>query len=307
MPHGVGPRSSTLTCIKTWYRASRPFTLPASVVPVLVGSALAFQEGRASLHLFFLVLVASLLVQIATNLVDEYADHARPGAKRKHSAPYKVISLGLLSAGAVKRGAVVCFGVATAIGLYLVFIASWPILVISLASLAVAYAYAAGPYPLGSLGIGQVLVFIFMGPVMVMGAYYVHTQAVTLEGLVVSIPVACIVTAILVANDLRDVEEDRASGKVTPVTLMGRNRAVWFWLSLVLVAYVVVAGLAVVGDLSLAPLLAFLSLPMSARAFRSLWHQEERVLLARGLRYSATQHMWFGVLLALGVAVGRFY
>ena len=307
MPHGVGPRSSTLTCIKTWYRASRPFTLPASVVPVLVGSALAFQEGRASLHLFFLVLVASLLVQIATNLVDEYADHARPGAKRKHSAPYKVISLGLLSAGAVKRGAVVCFGVATAIGLYLVFIASWPILVISLASLAVAYFYAAGPYPLGSLGIGQVLVFIFMGPVMVMGAYYVHTQAVTLEGLVVSIPVACIVTAILVANDLRDVEEDRASGKVTPVTLMGRQRAVWFWLSLVLVAYAVVAGLVVVGDLSLAPLLAFLSLPMSTRAFRSLWRQEERVLLAQGLRYSATQHMWFGVLLALGVAVGRFY
>ena len=200
--------ATTRTYLHIWFRASRPYTLSASIVPVLVGSALAFQERQAGLLLFALVLTGSTLVQVGTNLVDEYADHVRPEATKKFLAPHKVIALGLLSAQSVKLGALVSLGIATAIGLYLVVVTGWPILAICLASIGVAYFYAGGPKPLGTLALGGPLVFLFMGPIMVMGTYYVHTTDITLAVLLLSIPVGCMVTAILVANDLRDLEED---------------------------------------------------------------------------------------------------
>ena len=164
-----------------WYWASRPVTLTASVVPVLVGSALAFQEGQGSGLLLALMLLASVLVQVGMNLVDEYADDATPARGRKLLAPYKVIARGVLSRRAVQQGAWLSFGVATAIGVYIVVAAGWPILAVCVASLAAAYFYAAGPKPLGTLGLGVPLVFVFMGPVMVMAAYYVHTGESTLS------------------------------------------------------------------------------------------------------------------------------
>ena len=292
--------------VHAWYWASRPFTLTASVVPVLVGSALAFQEGLASLHLFILVLLGSVLVQVGTNLVDEYTDQARPEGGQKLLAPYKVIALGLLSSGAVRLGALVSFGMATAIGLYLVLVIGWPILAICLASLAVAYLYAAGPRPLGSLALGWPLVFLFMGPVMVLGTYYVHTRALTLEVLWLSMPVAFLVTAILVANDLRDLEEDRVAGKITPVTLLGRPFGRWIWVSLVIAAFAVVVALATVGGQSLLLLLPLLALPQAGKVLQTFLRGEDRATLAMALRESAGLHWWLGLLLAAGVGLARF-
>ncbi len=291
---------------RAWYWASRPFTLPASVVPVLVGSALAFQEGKANPGLFVLVLVASMLVQITTNLVDEYSDHARPEGKEKLLAPYKVIARGELSAKAVKRGALVCFGLATAIGLYLIAVAGWPILAICAGSGVVAYLYAGGPKPLGTLGLGQPLVFVFMGPVMVMGAYYVQARAFTLDGLLLSVPLACTVTAILAANDLRDLEEDRTGGKTTPVTLFGRKAGRWEWTMLVAAAFVIVAVLALTRTPTLLALVVLLSLPEAWKAYRLVWRGQDRASLAPALRETARLHGYLGVLLSLGVAMGRF-
>lgn len=290
---------------RAWYWASRPFTLTGATAPVLVGSALAFRQGQASAGLFVLVLVASVLVQVAANLVDEYSDHSRTEGKEKLAAPYKVIARGLLSSAAVKKGAMVAFGVATAIGLYLVSVAGWPVLVACLASAAVAYLYAGGPRPLGNLGLGQPLVLIFMGPVMVMGTYYVYTGAVTFDALWLSIPVACTVTSILAANDLRDMEGDRAAGKTTPVTLWGRGFGRWECTALIGVAYLTVTALAVggMGVLVLAPALA---LPQAVRTLRAVWRGRERHALVSGLRELARLHGWFGLLLAMGVALGRF-
>ncbi|MBI2866452.1 MAG: 1,4-dihydroxy-2-naphthoate octaprenyltransferase [Chloroflexi bacterium] len=292
--------------LRTWYRASRPFTLTASVVPVLVGSALAYQEGQASLTLFALMLVASVLVQVGANLVDEYSDHLRPEGSQKVPAPYKVIALGLLQPQAVKRGAITCFGVATIIGVYLVAVAGWPIFALSLVSLLVAYFYAGGPKPLGTFAIGQPLVFIFMGLGIVTGAYYVHTHTVTVEALVLSAAVGCMVTAILVANDLRDLEEDRAAGKRTPVTLLGRPFGRWSWAALVMAGFFIVVWLATAGAMGLTTLLALLALPQAIRALRTVWSGDDRPRLLMALRQSAKLHLWFGTLLALGVGMGGF-
>ncbi|MDO8491585.1 MAG: 1,4-dihydroxy-2-naphthoate octaprenyltransferase, partial [Dehalococcoidia bacterium] len=229
-----------------WYWASRPFTLSASVVPVLVGSALAFRQGKADPFLFVLLLLGSVLVQITANLVDEYADDARPEGKGKLLAPYKVIALGRLSRTAVRRGAMVTFAVATGVGIYLTGVAGWPVLAICLAGAATAYFYAAGPRPLGTLGLGQPLVFIFMGPAMVVGAYFVQARFFNIEALWLSLPVGLAVTAILAANDLRDLEEDRQAGKLTPVTLLGRGFGRGEWMFLVAAAFLSVVALAVV-------------------------------------------------------------
>ncbi len=289
-----------------WYRASRPFTLSASIIPVLVGSTLAFRQGQFSLPLSLLMMVASLLVQVGVNMVDEFSDHARPERNNKLLAPYKVIALGLLSSRAVKLGAVVCFGIATVIGLYLISITGWPLSVICLASVAVAYFYAAGPRPLGSIGLGHLLVFVFMGPVMVLGSYYVQTQTFTTEVFWFSIPIGCTVTAILVANDLRDMEEDHAAGKITPVTLFGRRSGRWEWTLLVTASFLIVVVLTVTGGKGVSNLLSLLALFQVIRASRVIWHAKVRTELALALPASSKLHGQFGFLLSAGVGLGRF-
>lgn len=286
-----------------WYRAIRPFTLSASVVPVVVGSALAARHGTFSWFLFLLVLLASLLVQSATNLIDEYADHAQDGtAGKKIQAPYKVISLGLLTPHAVFAGALTCFGLAALIGVYLVIHSGWLLALVCLASLSVAYGYSAGPFPLGNLGLGEPLVFVFMGPVMVLGSFYVQTQ--TLNWLVawLSLPVGCLVTAILIVNNLRDTEEDRLSGKVTLVTLWGRQPAVWLYDILLIVAFGSMIVLAFSGAgswLWLAPLLV---LPRGVTVSRMVQRGTERADLHQALRGTAKLHLQFGALLAIALS-----
>ncbi len=289
---------------KVWYQASRPFTLSAALAPVLVGSSLAFREGMFSPWLFALVLLGSLLVQAAANLVDEYSDHDRPEGNQKLLAPYKVIALGLLSSTAVKRGAIVYFAIATAIGLYLAAVSGWPILAFCLGSAAAAYFYSAGPRPLGTIGLGQPIVFLFMGPVMVLGAYYVQTRVFTLEALWLSLPVACTVTAILAANDIRDLEEDRAAKKQTIATWLGRSFANWEWTLLVAAAFLVVLGLALLRVTGPTILLALIALPQAVAAVRLVWHGRERAELALALRSTARLHGLLGILLALGVYLG---
>src|SRR5215813_3809730 len=223
--------------LRSWLWAIRPFTLPASVVPVLVGTALAFHDGHFVGVRFVLTLLGSVLVQVGTNLVDEYTDHEKAGSQGKLLAPYKVIALGLLSPQVVRAGAVLSFGVATIIGSYLVLVTSWFLLLFCVASLAVAYGYSGGPMPLGNVGLGQPLVFIFMGLLMVMATYYVQTTTLTRQALVAALPVACLVTAILVVNDLRDIDEDRQTGKVTPASRFGARFGLGVFLLLVVGAY----------------------------------------------------------------------
>jgi 1,4-dihydroxy-2-naphthoate octaprenyltransferase len=292
--------------LSVWYRASRPFTLSAAVVPPLVGSALAFQKQRDNFLLFALILIGCLLVQIAANLVDEYSDHSRPEGKEKLLAPYKVIALGLLSSQAVKRGAIVCLGIAAVIGIYLIKVAGWPVLGICLSSLAAAYFYSAGPRPLGTIGIGHPLVFVFMGPVMVAGSYYIQTGSVDLTSMWVSLAVGCTVTGILAANDLRDLEEDRGGRKITPVTLFGRAFGRWEWTGLTVAAFGFILVEVAARDISPFALICLLALPQAVTSARAVWRGQSRPELAVALRASSKLHLYFGVGLAVGLAAGRF-
>lgn len=293
-----------LTAAKIWYRAIRPFSLSAALVPVIVGSTLATQYGVFDWFLFVLVLLGSLLVQCGTNLTDEYADH-RPGRGIAHKvqAPYKVIALGLLTPAAVRRGAMTCFGVAALIGVYLVVRTHWPLALLCLASVGVAYGYSAGPLPLGHLGLGEPLVFVFMGPVMVLGSFYVQTQMLSWAAVWLSLPVACLVTAILVANNLRDAEEDRHSDKRTLVALWGHLTVARLFCLLVLVAFGTLPILVLWGMMPWVGSLPFLVLlPQSWRLTNLVRHGTERAVLHQALRGTAQLHLRFGLLLALAVS-----
>jgi 1,4-dihydroxy-2-naphthoate octaprenyltransferase len=291
--------------LRSWFWAIRPFTLPASVVPVLVGTALAFHDGHFAGLRFVLTLLGSVLVQIGTNLVDEYTDHVKEGSQGKLLAPYKVIALGLLSPQAVRAGAVLCFAVATGIGLYLVLVTSWVLLLCCAASLLIAYSYSAGPVPLGNVGLGEPLVFVFMGLLMVMATYYVQTATLTSQTLLAALPVACLVTGILVVNDLRDVDEDRQVGKITPVSRFGAEFGLGAFLLLVVGAYISVL-VWVVGRPALFPLLlVLLALPKAASTTRLIQVGGTRASVNQALRGSAQLHMQFGVLLALGLVISR--
>jgi 1,4-dihydroxy-2-naphthoate octaprenyltransferase len=292
--------------IKAWFWAIRPFSISAAVVPVLVGSAFAFYSGKFSFLRFLLVLIACILVQMATNLIDEYSDHARPEGEHKILAPYKVIALGRLTAKEVKLGAFVCLGIATAIGIYLIYLCGLPILFMCLGAAAAAYFYSAGPLPLGKIGLGQPLVFVFMGMVMVSGSYYVQTGYFTPDIFWLALPVGCTVTAILAANNIRDMEEDRAAQKRTIVTVCGRRFAWWEYLLLVTAAFVTVIVLVIARQISPVALISLLAVPQAVLALRILLRGRNRPELAKGVPATANLHWYFGVLLSVGVALGRF-
>jgi 1,4-dihydroxy-2-naphthoate octaprenyltransferase len=263
---------------------------------------LATRYGAFDGCLFLLVLLASMLVQSGTNLVDEYADHREGVVAHKVQAPYKVIALGLLTPAAVRRGALTCFGLAAMIGVYLVTRTGWPLAVVCLASVGVAYGYSAGPVPLGHLGLGEPLVFVFMGPVMVLGSFYVQTRMLTWPAVWLSLPVACLVTAILVVNNLRDVEEDQHSGKVTLVSLWGRQTVVRLYCLLLLVAFGSLVVLVASGVGSWLWFLPFLVLPQGLAVVTLVRQGTERAVLHQALRGTAQLHLRFGLLLAVALS-----
>lgn len=284
-----------------WFWAVRPFSLSASVVPVLIGSMLAVHHGTFHGGLFVLVLLGSVLVQMGTNLVDEYADHEETQSEGKFLAPHKVIARGLLTSRAVRLGAVVCFGVAAGIGVYLVWRTGWPLALVCLASVAVAYGYSAGPLPLGTLGLGEPLVFIFMGPVMVLSTFYVHTHTLTWPVVWVSVPIGCLVMAILVVNNLRDIDEDRQYGKASLATIWGQRTAASVFCGLLIVAFGSVVMLVVSGAgpwIWLAPLL---TLPQALTLARQVSQGRERAVLQQALQGTASLHLYFGLFLAIAI------
>ena len=289
--------------LQIWWLAARPHTLSASVVPVLVGSALALRFGPFSVSLFILTLLGSVLVQIGTNLTDEFADHNATASKNKFPAPHKVIARQLLTVTQVKAGAAAAFGGATFIGVWLVWQTGWPLLVICVVSLLLAFGYSAGPFPLGDYALGELLVFVVMGPIMVGATFYVQTGAITQETIWLSMSVGGLVTAIMVVNNLRDQDEDRQNGRLTLVTLAGAPMVRLGYLLLVAFAFAIPAWLMT----SMSPWLglSWLSLPLALKLAVQIWSQKNQEAMHAALRGTAALHLLFGLMLTVGLLVGE--
>ncbi|MEE9198268.1 MAG: 1,4-dihydroxy-2-naphthoate octaprenyltransferase [Dehalococcoidia bacterium] len=282
--------------------ASRPFSLSAAAVPVLVGSALAAEEVRFDWLLFSFALVGSIAIQIGTNLTDEFVDHRKGGGESKYPAPHKVIQRGLLSETEVLVGCIVAFGVGIGMGLYIVSQVGWPILAVGLASVLVAVLYSAGPRPLGDIGLGEVTVFFFMGPLMVLASYYVQTEDLTWPVFWASLPVAFLVMAILQCNNLRDVEEDRQNGKRTFVTMLGLRPGRWTYAGMLAASYVSLGVAVAVGLIPVLALTGLASLPWALALLPRVWGGRERREMSMALVSTAKLHARAGLLFAAGLA-----
>ena len=295
---GASPRPPTF---RVWLQAVRIFSFTASVTSILVGSALALYDRAFDVPLFLVMLLASVACHAGANLANDFFDHNKGIDTLESLGPSKVIQQGLLTPNQVKRGMIVAFGIATILGLVIVAQTGWEILALAMASLAAAYLYTGGPKPLGYVALGEATVFVFMGPVMVTGAYYVLTDSVTWSSVLISLPIGLLVAAILHANNVRDIDLDRAAGKTTLATLLGRRGATYEYWMLTGGAYLATIGVIVAEPGLSTVAIAGATLPVAVRLCRGVAVGEDPPALNRVLRGTAGLHMRFGALYTCGI------
>lgn len=288
---------------RVWLLAARPPTLPAAVVPVLVGTAVGVSEASFRPLPFLAALIAALLIQVGTNFANDLSDSHRGADTEERLGPTRVIQHGLITEGQLKRAIALTFGLAVLIGAYLVAVGGWPILVIGVLSVICGLAYTGGPWPLGYHGLGDLFVFIFFGVVAVTASAYLQTDTLSLVALAASIPVGLLVTNILVINNLRDINTDRAAGKRTLAVRIGPRATRAQYVLFTVIAYAVPFILFVSGEASAMVLLTWITLPIAALLVRPVFEGLHGRPLNKVLKITGQLHLAFGVLFALGLLV----
>jgi 1,4-dihydroxy-2-naphthoate octaprenyltransferase len=282
--------------------ALRPFSFTAAIVPVVVGTAVVAGEDFRPM-LFVLALFGSMALQGGTNLVNDYFDHMLGTDTADSLGPSGVIQRGLLSPAAVLIEGLVTFALGAAIGLVITAYAGWPVLALGVASVLAGYAYTAPPLKLAYRGLGEVTVFIFMGVIITVGAAYVQTEAWEGGAFLAAIPVGLLTAAILHANNLRDIQDDRANGKMTLASIAGRPIADYELIALVLGTFVTALLLVLVGEAPFTALVAFAALPPALQLISMLQKSPDPRSLNRVLGATVGLHVLFGLLWALGFAL----
>jgi 1,4-dihydroxy-2-naphthoate octaprenyltransferase len=289
---------------RVWLLAARPATLPAAVVPVIVGTGSAL-PGSHTLNLPVLIptLLAALLIQIGTNFANDVFDFRRGADTAERLGPLRVTQGGLVTPRQVLIATFVTFGLALLIGVYLVSIGGWPILAIGLVCVLSGLLYTGGPWPFGYHGLGDLVCFLTFGVLAVLGTAYLHTLSITPLDLWASIPVACLVTAILIVNNLRDIDTDRRVGKRTLAVILGRTGTRIEYALCAAVPYAVAIGLGVSGMVGLWWWLPLLSLPLAIWLVRFVSQTDGRPL-NQALKRTGQLHLMFGLLFGLAMWLG---
>ncbi len=221
--------------LNAWVMASRPKTLTAACGPVILGTALAYNQTQSiSILIFVLTLLAALSMQIGTNLVNDYYDAIRGTDSDDRLGPTRVTQTGLIEPSKVRLGFIACFVFAILISVYLMMVGGWTIIIMGICCILAAYCYTGGPFPFSHYALGELFALIFFGPVAVWGTYFLQHQSFNLEVIVLGLGPGLISAAIMSINNLRDIKSDRRAGKVTVATLVGEKLARAFTLTIVL-------------------------------------------------------------------------
>ena len=291
------------TRVRAWLLAIRPATLPAAVGPVAVGLGVAIGEGVFELLPALAALAVALLLQVASNLANDLFDFRSGADNEERLGPPRTAALGLLTQRELAAGMAVVVGLAGAVGLYLVAIGGPVILVLGVLAIASAFAYTGGPWPYGYHGLGEVFVFVFFGLVAVTGTTYLQTGTLEPLALAAAIPVGALITAVLVINNLRDIDSDRRAGKHTLAVRLGPRGTIAEYDLLLLVAFATPPLLALTGDAAPAVLLALLSLPLAVPLLRVVHAGGDPRRLNAVLKGTARLSLVFAVLFAIGLAL----
>ena len=264
--------------MNAWILAIRPRTLPAAAAGVVMGAALAWRDGYFRLDAVLVCLFTALLLQIGSNLANDVFDFERGTDTHERLGPTRVTQAGILTPKQVKIGMAVVFGLSALLGLYLAWLGGWVIIILGAAAIISAIAYTGGPFPIGYYGLGDIFVFIFFGLASVAGTYYIQAGFVSPTAWWMTIPPGLIITAILVVNNLRDIENDRKGGKHTMAVRLGERGTKIQYIVCMIVAYLVLIPVAWAGLIPWTTLLAWLSLPFAYQATKIVFTQKGRPL-----------------------------
>ena len=212
-----------MTSLRVWLLAARPKTLLASVAPVMVGTAMAFGDGRVHWPTAFLALVGALLIQIGTNFCNDYADFKKGADTTARVGPLRATQSGLISPAEMQRATFLAFGAAAIVSIYFILRGGWPYAVVAVTALLSGWAYTSGPFPLGYHGLGDLFVLVFFGPIAVAFTYHAQASQWSPDSMLAGLAVGLLAVAVLVSNNLRDEDTDRAAGKHTLVVRFGTN------------------------------------------------------------------------------------
>jgi 1,4-dihydroxy-2-naphthoate octaprenyltransferase len=288
--------------VRLWLMAARPRTLPAAIAPVLVGTAAAVERvDQIRVGAFIAALVGSIFIQIGTNLANDYSDARRGADTADRLGPVRVTSSGLVAPRRVLTATWIAFGIAVAAGIYLATVAGVVILIVGAASILAGVLYTGGPRPYGYAGLGELFVFLFFGLVAVNGSYYVQLERLDWLPFGLSVAVGCLATAILVVNNVRDIDTDRRAQKMTLAVRLGRQRTRNLYASLIGAAFVAVPVTLLATGSSAWGLLALLSAPLVDRPLRAVLTRTDGQALNGALAGTGALLAAFSALLALGL------
>jgi len=284
---------------RQWLAGTRPRTLPAAVVPVLIGSGVAFGYGRFSWWRALLALAVALALQVGVNFANDYSDGVR-GSDERRVGPVRLVAAGLASPRQVVSAAFSCFFVAGVAGLALAAVTAWWLVAVGLACVAAAWFYTGGPRPYGYHGLGEVFVFVFFGVVAVAGTAYVQMGRFSWLGLAASVPAGLLACALLIVNNLRDIQSDRLAGKRTLAVRLGDARSRMAYVLTVLAPFCCAALIAIYRPLTL---LVAVTLPLALVPVRSVRAGASGPALIRALGQTGRLQLTFGIAFAVGLAI----
>ncbi len=291
---------------RVWWTLTRPHTLTAAFVPVFIGTALALPYSNINVSLFIMMLLACLIIQAATNMINEYYDFKRGldhegsvgigGAiVREGVKPKTVLSLAFL-----------LFGMATLIGVYICLQTSWWLAVIGTICMAVGYFYTGGPVPIAYTPFGEVVAGLFMGNMIILLSYYVQTGTITVESVLVSMPISILVGAILLANNIRDLDGDKENGRKTMAIMVGRQKAIQVLASMFFVSYLWVIVLILLNIASPWLLLVLISIPKPIQATKGFIGKTIPLQMMPAMKATAQTNTLFGLLLSIGLVLAYY-
>jgi 1,4-dihydroxy-2-naphthoate octaprenyltransferase len=301
-PAGARSRASqTPAGMRIWLMAARPRTLPAAIAPVLVGTSLAIDRGVFHPVSFAAALLGSIFIQVGTNLANDYSDARRGADTEDRLGPVRVTAGGLAPPSQVLLATYVTFGMAVLCGIYLVAVAGPELLLVGVASILAGVTYTGGPKPYGYEGLGELFVFLFFGVVAVVGSYYVQIQALPWQAFVLSVPVGLLAAAILVVNNIRDLETDRRAGKRTLAVRLGRERTRALYTGIVGGAFIAAIVPWLAGSLTAWLVLSWLAVPLAVPVVRTVRDRTDGPSLNGALAGTGILQLAFCLLLSAGI------
>ena len=285
---------------KVWWLAARPKTLWASVAPVLMGAAMAYSDGKFHGISALAALVGAILIQIGTNLANDYYDYLKGADQQRRLGPLRVTQAGLIAPLSMKRAFIFTFFLAFVIGTYLIWRGGLPILIIGFFSILLGILYTGGPFPLGYNGLGDIFVLIFFGPVAVGGTYYVQALTLTPEVVVAGLAPGLLSTALLTVNNLRDIDTDREAGKKTLAVRFGKHFAQWEYMFCILVAAFLPVYLSMTLHAHYFSILAILFLIPAIGEIKTIFNFHDPAVLNQTLARTGKMIFLYSVLFSIG-------